>query len=177
MLRNIFSGHNPNSSLPAGEGPGEREKLLSCFPERLFEIGRVVRRMRRQMRFGELSRAPLRLRLLQLRDAEVECDLIARPADPWDADMPDEVRERNVTMQALEDAMAVRKLLFRTLPGVDSATLRIYRPAAEGAFELIIAGTSTREEPGVRVLSLVMRAILCGFKFHLDDGVLKPLQA
>jgi hypothetical protein len=140
------------------------------------EIGDFVRRMRTQVRFGDLSRASLRLLRLELRAAEVECEWMARPADPWDADLPGSVRERRVAEQALKDAIAVRKLLFAVLPGVATAAIWVYREGPTP--ELIIAGIAKREEEPVVMgsRSLAMRVKLCGLQFRLDDGRLLPLQ-
>jgi hypothetical protein len=51
----------------------------------LWEVADFVRTVRREMRFGELSRAPLRLLRLELREDAMECDWVARPPDVWDA--------------------------------------------------------------------------------------------
>jgi hypothetical protein len=143
----------------------------------LWEVADFVRSMRRQMRFGELSRAPLRLLRLELRDDTVECDWIARPADVWDAGLRRSVRDRNESIQALADAISIRNLVFDALPNVESAVLRALRQAAREPPEMIILGTVSREMPAVhRVSSLVMRAKLYGFCFCLEDGFLRPLQ-
>ena len=143
----------------------------------LWEVADFVRSMRRQMRFGELSRAPLRLLRLELRDDTVECDWIARPADVWDAGLRRSVRDRNESMQALADAISIRNLVFDALPNVASAVLRALRQAAREPPEMIILGTVSREMPAVhRVSSLVMRAKLYGFCFCIEDGFLRPLQ-
>ncbi len=145
--------------------------------KRLWELGYLIRGLQIQMRFGELSRAPLCLLRLQLRENQVECDWMARPADEWDKELPPAIGERNASLQALKDAMAVRELLFCALPAVDSAMFRVYRQPVREPPELIIAGTVNREDQTLlSVCSLVMRAKLCGFRFWLDDGVLEALQ-
>jgi hypothetical protein len=140
----------------------------------LWEVADFVRTLRRQMRFGEFSRAPLRLLRVELRENIAECDWMARAVDPWDADLSPSVRDRNLTEQALRDAMNVRDLLFSVFPDVATANIRVYR---EGELpSLIIAGMVKREEPppkGTR--SLAMRVKLCGLQFRLDDGRLEPL--
>jgi len=145
--------------------------------KRLCEIGDFVRKLRIQARFGELSREPLRLLRLELRDERAECEWISRPADQWDSELPPRVGERHVSEQALQDAIAVRDLLFRALPDLHSAFVRAYRPSPEGNPELIITGTVARDQrPPVTVRSLMMRAKLFGLRFSLDDGVLENLQ-
>src|SRR6202171_308346 len=107
----------------------------------LSEIGYFIRARRIQMRFGELSRAPLRLLRLELRGAAAECDWVWRPADDWAGDIPRDVSDANVSTQALQDAIAVRDLLFCALPGVGTALLRVFRESISGELELIISGT------------------------------------
>jgi hypothetical protein len=135
------------------------------------------RAMHRQMRFGELSRAPLRLLRLEWRGDIAECDWLARPADEWDQNVPQEVSDGHVSEQALRDAIAMREALFYALPGVYTASLRAFRESAGGARDLIITGTAIRGEkaPG-NVTSTAMRAKLLGFQFWFADGVLESLR-
>jgi len=142
----------------------------------LWQAADFVRRVRRQLRFGALSRAPLKLLRLELRGDLAECEWMARDPDPWDADLGVVVGRRNQTMQALRDAMAIRELMFDMLSNIHTAKLRVYRQAGTSA-ELIITGTVSREDqPPLRVTSVVMRAKLCGLHFSLDDGVLEAIQ-
>ncbi|MGC2421365.1 MAG: hypothetical protein WA405_06935 [Candidatus Acidiferrales bacterium] len=143
----------------------------------LFHVAEFFRRVRAQMRFGELSRAPLALLRLTLEGEMVDLDWMAREPDAWDATLPSRVRDRSASSQALLDAMALRDMLFGVMSDVHSADLRCFRQSAREPPEPIIIGTVTREEPAVlRVSSPVMRAKLYGFHFLLDDGVLKPLE-
>ena len=142
----------------------------------LWQAADFVRAMRREMRFGELSRAPLRMLRFELRDEFVECDWMARPADDWDAGLPKRVGDTNVSAQALQDAIAVRELLFDALPTVDTALLRVFRQSGDTAPELIITGAVARGQEAPRsVMSLAMRAKLLGFQFWLEDGALEEL--
>ena len=142
----------------------------------LSQIGNFIRTQRIQMRFGALSRAPLRLLRLKLEGDTAECDWVARPADEWDRHIPRRISELNASMQALEDAIAVRSLLFSALPGVDTASLRVFRESLATERELIITGTVTRDEHTSRyVASVAMRAKLLGFRFWLEDGNLEAL--
>ena len=144
----------------------------------LWEVADFVRGLRREMRFGELSRAPLRLLRLELREQTFACDWMARPADDWDEGLAPQVRERNVSEQALRDAIRIRDLVFEVLPKVESAVLRSFR--SSGAREppaLLISGVAVREAPPIfRVSSLVMRAKLYGFRFEVEDGILQELR-
>lgn len=143
----------------------------------LYEFSDFVRRLRIQARFGRLSRAPLQLLRLELRGDVAECEWMARPPDYWDRDLPAHLREHNAASQALEDAIAVRDLLFSTLPRLSRAVFRVYRRAEDDVAELIITGTVTRdEEIPAGIASLAMRAKLSGFRFWLDNGQLRELQ-
>jgi len=143
----------------------------------LWQAADFVRRILRRLRFGELSRAPLRLLRFELRGEEAECEWIARPADPWDADLAPAVAHRNQTCQALRDAIAIRELIFDAISEIKTAKLRVYRESDTSA-ELIITGTVTREDkPPLRVSSIAMHAKLCGLHFTLEVGVLGTLSA
>lgn len=157
---------------------GEAEHRTMNLMKQLYDIGYFCRTLGVQLRFGHLSRAPLRLLRLELRGNAAECDWVARPADPWDGDLPRPVGDRHASVQALEDAMDVRDLFFGALPGVNTAVFRVYREAAGTEFELIIAGTVTREQSVARsIRSLAMRAKLCGLRFWLEDGILEALRS
>ena len=142
------------------------------------QIGYFIRAQRIQMRFGELSRAPLRLLRLELRGNSAECDFMSRPADEWDRDIPRRASDLNASTQALQDAIAVRDLLFFALPGVDTASLRVFRESPSGEHPLIITGTVVREQQTSRyVASVAMRAKLLGLQFWLENGVLEVLRS
>ena len=143
----------------------------------LWEVADFVRAIRRQMRFGEFSRARLRLLRMELHDDTVQCDWIARLPDAWDDNLPGSMRNQNGSLQALADAITMRNILFDAIPDVESAVLRAFRQPAREPPELIVLGTVSREAPAVhRVSSLVMRAKLYGFCFCYEDGFLRPLQ-
>ena len=144
----------------------------------MFEAANFVRSLQLQMRFGEMSRAPLQLLRLELHGEFAECDWMARPADIWDADLPPLVRDRNASSQALLDAIALRELLFGAMSGVRSADFRVFRQSAGEPPELIITGTVSRETEQVSryVASPAMRAKLWGFHFCLEGGVLEQMQ-
>lgn len=145
--------------------------------KQLFEVANFVRRLRTQMRFGELSRSPLELLRFTLQGDTAECDWLARPADAWDEVLPRQVGERNASMQALHDAVAIRKMIFALLREIRTVELRAFRQSAREPPRLVISGTVIRQEAEVaKVTSPVMRAKLYGFRFWLDDGVLVTLQ-
>lgn len=142
----------------------------------VWGISDFGRGLRRELRFGELSRAPLRLLRLEWRGETAECDWLARPPDEWDQDLPRHVSDGNAAEQALRDAMAIRALLFNALPAVDAALLRAFRQSAGGTRDVIIVGAVARgEEVPRKISSTVMRAKLLGFQFWLQDGILEPI--
>lgn len=143
----------------------------------LCDLHNALIRFRVQLRFGRLSRAPLRLLRLEWSGGHIECDWVARDHDEWDADLPPPLSGANASLQALEDAILVRELLFCVVPDISGARLRVYRQSGEEPAELIIAGTVSKPEPSRRtVRSLVMQAKLCGFHFCLDNGKLNPIE-
>jgi len=143
----------------------------------LWEVGYFLRLLRAKLKYGEMSRSPLRLLRVEWQGDAVECDWMARPPDPWDADLPVPIRERNESLQSLKDAMTVRDVVFSALPGVRTAKLRVYREVPHEPLHLIIAGSLSREDsPPIRIPSLVMRAKLSGLTFCLNDGVLGDLE-
>lgn len=144
----------------------------------LWEAADFLTKVRRQLRFGELSRAPLQLLRLELRGELAECEWIARRADPFDADLPPGVGDRHASVQALEDSLAIRRLLFSAFPRISKAVFRVYRQVEAEHAELIITGTVTREDESEPSLcSVTMRAQLCGLRFWLSDGVLGRFQS
>ena len=156
-----------------------RTKELGPAPlvRQLCDVSYFLRVYKAHMRFGESSRAPLKLLRVQVAEQAAECDWLARPPDPWDQGLPPSVGARNASVQALEDAMAMRRLMLCLLPQIDTAGFRVFRPAAEEQIELIIAGTVAREdEVPQTVRSVAMRAKLFGFQFVLDGGVLASLR-
>src|SRR5579872_7123798 len=145
--------------------------------KQLWRIGDFVRGIRTRMRYGKVSRAELRLLRFELRGGEVKCDWLSRPADQWDANLPRRIRDRDVSMQAIQDAMTLREMIFELLPETHTAELRAFRQSAREPPDLIITGILTRDPPAVlRVTSPVMRAKLYGFQFSMEDGVLQPLE-
>jgi hypothetical protein len=139
----------------------------------LLNAADCLAKVRRKLRFGDCSREPLRLLRLEWKEDWVECDWLMRSADPWDADLPAHLVEEHQTLQALRDALRLRDIVFDSFPTVSSAELRMFRTASEQCPELMMTGTVHRtNESYSRVASVVMRAMLCGFRFTLSGGVL-----
>lgn len=126
-----------------------------------------------QLRFGALSRAPLRLIRFELNADQAECDWIARNADAWDADLRPEIGRRHTSLQALQDVVEVRQLLFAVLPDINEAYLRTYRESSVRGREMVISGHVHRNTPSFRtVRSIAIRAKLLGFRFSLENEIL-----
>jgi hypothetical protein len=143
----------------------------------LFEVADFVRAARRELRFGEVSRAPLRLLRFTIEGGRAECDWLTRAADPWTAGIPDSAWRDCACREVLVDAMALRDLVLRELDAVQTASLRGFRARDDGGAELIVAGTIRRDDDPylLRVPSPAMRAKLCGFEFHIENGSFQTL--
>jgi len=138
------------------------------------EAANLVHGARKKLRTGEFSREPLKLLRLEWMPECVECDWLMRPADPWDADLPPRVAREHQTLQALRDALDLRRMIFNSFSSVMTAELRMYRDTGEDELELMMTGSVSRtNEVLERVASIVMRARLCGFHFTLASGVLQ----
>ena len=139
-------------------------------------VSHFVRDLGTQLRFGRLSRSPLHLERLLIKQGSAECDCIAREPDPWDVDLSREIGRRHAALQALRDAIDIRALLFASVPELNQAKLRFYRVSQHRSPELIIVGNlRSRESSHRSVHSLAMRAKLVGLRFDLENGFLRRL--
>jgi hypothetical protein len=144
----------------------------------LWEFGYCLRQLRARMRFGQVSRAPLRFLRIEVREDVGRCDWIARPPDRWDDDLPPEMQAQRASLQALEDALIVRELVFLALPDVQRAELRSFRTTRDEFPELVIEGSVQKSVEAPRsVVAVSMRAILSGFRFWLENGILRALDS
>ena len=87
----------------------------------LWGIVDFIRDVRRKMRFGDLSRAPITLGRVVWHGDALECDWIARPSDVWDSDLRHAQRDQNESLQALAHAITMRSLVFEALPKIERA--------------------------------------------------------
>lgn len=166
-----------SSAFPISPFDSENESWWSkgstTLAKRITDASQFVRGLGVQLRFGELTRAPLRLIRFELNANEAQCDWIARSGDPWDQDLHPEIGRRHTSVQALHDAVEVRKLLFAVMPDVEVARLRIFRESSNGGREVIIRGQVHRSTPSFRtVRSIAMPAKLLGFRFALENEIL-----
>jgi hypothetical protein len=140
------------------------------------EIAQFLRRTRRRMKSGELSREPLQLLRVEWKGDLVECDWLMRPVDPWDIYIPAQLATENQTLQALRDALELRKIIFRSFPAVSLARLRMFRADENHCLELVMTGNVNRwDEEFHRVPSVMMRAKMCGFRFTVAEGSMRGL--
>jgi hypothetical protein len=168
LSSSTFDPYEENWSL-------ERRPRLA---EQLCNVSRFLRGLRVRMRYGELTRAPLRLLRLNILGEDVKCDWLARAPDAWDVDLAQHVRERHSSLQTLRDAIDVRALLFESLPQVVTADLRVFRETSSCAREMIMTGCVQRNDHSSRSIhSLAMRAKVLGFRFYLEDDVLCRIPA
>lgn len=144
----------------------------------LWKFADFGRAVRRRMRFGNLSRAPIKILRVEWQADFIACDWLARAADEWDADLASRVGDGNASLQALQDAIAIRQMLFAEWPHVEQAQLRAFRQRTDGTRELIITGTVTRDgEISRHIVSTAMRAKLLGFQFWFEGGSLTALES
>ena len=165
LVSSIFSFDPHVDTWRSEESPRLAKQL--CY------ASQFLRGLRVQMRFGELTRAPLKLLRLHVLEEVVECDWLARAPDSWDASLSHSVRQRHGSLQALKDAIEVRAMLFDLMPQVQTAYFRVYRESPDFAREMIIKGYVQRNDNSSRdVHSLVMRAKVLGFHFRLENDIL-----
>jgi hypothetical protein len=153
------------------------DRLADGLTERFCDLSRYLLRLRIHMRSGRLSRMPMQLMRVEILPERAEFDCLARAGDPWDADIAAQLARRHVTLQVLHDAIDLRAILFRSMPGINSARIRIYRESEQGGRELIMFGDTHRNDHTARgVHSLTMRAKILGFRFGLDNEHLKAMK-
>jgi len=131
----------------------------------------------RRLRFGRLSREPLRLLRLEWKESTVECDWLMRPPDPWDKFLSTELSDKHVSIQALRDALLLREMVFKAFPRTENAELRMFRQRIDGDVEILLSGSVSRSDQVLqRVPSVAMRARMAGFRFSMAQGVLESIQ-
>jgi hypothetical protein len=151
-------------------------KGSSGLTQQISGVGHFLREFRIRLRFGTLSRAPLRLIRFEIKETSAECDWIARDPDHWDADLSRDIGRRHASLQALKDAIDIRSLLFVAVPDLITAKVRVYRDFAAHSRELIIIGNVRRQDNSFRgTHSLAMRAKLVGLRFRLENDLLSRL--
>ncbi len=144
----------------------------------LLHAADFLGRVRKKLRFGALSREPLLLLRFEWKGDSVECDWLMRPADKWDQDLPAHLAKENQTLQALRDALSLRKVIFQSFPAVVNAELRMFRADADHRLELVMTGKVNRDSDAFeRVTSVAMRARLCGFNFILQAGEMENMRS
>lgn len=143
----------------------------------VYEVAEFLWKLRTRLRVGELSRAPLQLLRFEMAAESATCEWLSREADLWDSDSAPTIRHGNATLQALLDAIALRHMLFSSIPEIREAKFRVYRQLESQTRELIITGLLSKNDTPPQVASLVMRAKLYGLHFSIQEGVLAPLES
>lgn len=143
---------------------------------RILEVRRFLGDLRWQMRYGELSRAPLQLLRFEIAAETAECEWVARRPDLWDGDISRNQRAKHSSQQAIFDAMNVRRFLFAAFPELETVHINVFRVSDDCAPERIIAGIIHRSDQSARgIHSVVMRARVLGFRFKMTDNILEKL--
>src|SRR5579863_6401628 len=107
----MSSSSHVDSSFEAFREQAKPKKGMR-LTERFCEVSHFLFRLRVQLQYGNLSRAPLKLLRLHVLPEMVECDCLARAGDKWDSDLPGDVARKHLTLQALRDAIDLRGLLY-----------------------------------------------------------------
>src|ERR1051325_7050480 len=121
----------------------------------ISQVAEFLWKLRMHLRFCELSRAPLQLLRFEIAAESATCEWLSRDADPWDSDLEPTTRDGNVTLQALLDAIALRHMLFSSIPEIREAKFRVYRQLDSQTRELIIAGLVSKDDSPPQVGSLI----------------------
>jgi hypothetical protein len=106
----------------------------------------------------------------------VEIEWHARRVHPWDRDRARFVQQELFVQQSLADAEAALIRLFAVLPYVDAIRLQILDPDSD---EELVAGMVYRKDMAEldKSISVGMRLIAWGLRFHSTGYTLEPLQA
>src|SRR3954470_25017141 len=106
-----MSSGSPISPLNP-EGKDWRSEGSSGLTQQISGVGHFLRSLRTRLRFGLLTREPLRLIQFQIKEDAAECAWIARNQDAWDEGLSREIGRRHASLQALKDAIEIRSMLF-----------------------------------------------------------------
>lgn len=103
----------------------------------------------------------------------MEIQWCARDVHPWDRHEPPCARESLFVQQSLADTDAAITRLFEALPQVDVIDVKVLKHPSESP---IMAGTVHRSADETdSFLSVKMRLLKRGVKFHLNGSRLEPL--
>jgi hypothetical protein len=143
----------------------------------IFEVAGFLDFVRMKMRYGASSREPVQLLHVEWKGDWLKCDWLMRPVDSWDEILPERLRQISRTLQALRDAIHLRKLVFEAFPTVESAELRMFRATDDHRLDLVLTGAVTRDNDVLeRIPSLAMRAKMCGFQFTMSEGTFESME-
>lgn len=152
--------------------PEEEDRLFT----QLARASRFLHDVRFQLRYGELSRASLKMLRFQIVAEIVECDWMARMPDPWDVDLPRAIQQRHSLLQTLKDALSIRTLLFDAFPDMEIANVRVFRESVDYKPEMIMTGCLHRGDHSARgEHSIVMRTKILGYRFRLEGDTLRKI--
>ena len=144
--------------------------------ERLCNVSHFLLRLQVQFQFGRHSRASLHLLRMEIIPEKIEFDCITKSSDPWETDPAEQNAKRRITLQVLHDAIDLRAILFRSVPDVDAARIRIYRNSGQYGRELIMVGhTHRNDQSALGFHSPIVRAKVLGYQFRLDNDYLKEI--
>lgn len=144
----------------------------------LYLASRFLESVRIRMQRRWLPRRPLDILRVEAFPsmAFVSCDLLVRGPAAWNPTYSSGAWARLQSQQTLLDALALRRLIFRSFPNARTAQLRIFRTAPSGTHELVLIGNVQRDDGDLsKGATPAIQAKMYGFSFVLSDGALRDM--
>ncbi len=146
----------------------------------LNQVSRLLQLLHLWSRFETSPCEPLDIIRVEVlpESHTLSCEWLMRSVSSRNPALSHEAAAKLQSEQTLLDALEMRSLVFRVFPDAQTATLKVFKPADNGRYEMVLAGhVNPSEGEASRGASIAMRAHLYGFYFVLSAGVLLPFPA